>query len=181
MSANTQYKLTAGGSSVLFKTPANPTVGNGALKIGLNGATATSKFTANQSTDSTLTFATGSANGTISVDGTDVAVKGLGSAAYTASTAYATSGHTHATTIATSSGTNQISLAASTKYAITAGGTSYVFTTPPNTTYSSKAAAQGGTEVSLCTTGEKYTWNSKQDALTEMTETEVQDLLAVLT
>ena len=34
---------------------------------------------------------TGSANGTIAVDGTDVAVKGLGSAAYTASTAYATS------------------------------------------------------------------------------------------
>ena len=33
----------------------------------------------------------GSANGTISVDGTDVAVKGLGSAAYTASNAYATS------------------------------------------------------------------------------------------
>ena len=35
-------------------------------------------------------IATGSANGTISVDGSDVAVKGLGSAAYTASTAYAT-------------------------------------------------------------------------------------------
>lgn len=34
---------------------------------------------------------TGGANGTIKVDGTDVAVKGLGSAAYTASTAYATS------------------------------------------------------------------------------------------
>lgn len=34
--------------------------------------------------------ATGSANGTISVDGTDVAVKGLGSAAYTNSNAYAT-------------------------------------------------------------------------------------------
>lgn len=31
---------------------------------------------------------TGSANGTLSVNGTDVAVKGLGSAAYTASTAY---------------------------------------------------------------------------------------------
>lgn len=62
----------------------------------------------------------------------------MGSAAYTASSAYATSGHTHATSIATSSGTNQITLAANTKYAITAGGTSYVFTTPPdnNTTYS---------------------------------------------
>lgn len=30
-----------------------------------------------------------------------------------------------------------------------------------NTTYSSKAAASGGTDVSLVTTGEKYTWNQK--------------------
>lgn len=30
-----------------------------------------------------------------------------------------------------------------------------------DTTYSSKAAASGGTDVSLVTTGEKYTWNSK--------------------
>lgn len=36
-------------------------------------------------------IATGTTDGTISVDGTDVAVYGLGSAAYTASTAYATS------------------------------------------------------------------------------------------
>lgn len=42
---------------------------------------------------------TGSTNGTVSVDmggtTTDVAIKGLGSAAYTNSNAYATSGHTH--------------------------------------------------------------------------------------
>lgn len=36
------------------------------------------------------TAASGSANGTIAIDGVNVAVKGLGSAAYTASTAYAT-------------------------------------------------------------------------------------------
>lgn len=30
-----------------------------------------------------------------------------------------------------------------------------------DTTYSSKSAASGGTDVSLCTTGEKYTWNNK--------------------
>ena len=36
------------------------------------------------------TAASGSANGTIAIDGKDVAVKGLGSAAYTASSAYAT-------------------------------------------------------------------------------------------
>ena len=34
-----------------------------------------------------------------------------------------------------------------------------------DTTYESKAAARGGTDVSLCTTGEKYTWNSKQNAI----------------
>ena len=75
----------------------------------------------------------------------------------TTSTTAAAGNHTHTTSIATSTGTNQLTLAASTKYALTAGGTSYIFTTPPNTTYSSKTAASGGTDVSLVTTGEKYT------------------------
>ena len=35
-----------------------------------------------------------------------------------------------------------------------------------DTTYSSLSAASGGTAVSLVTTGEKYTWNNKQDKLT---------------
>ena len=34
-----------------------------------------------------------------------------------------------------------------------------------DTTYDSKTAASGGTDVSLVTTGEKYTWNNKQNAL----------------
>lgn len=38
-----------------------------------------------------VTIGTGTGNGTINVNGTDVSVKGLGSAAYTSSTAYATS------------------------------------------------------------------------------------------
>ena len=33
--------------------------------------------------------------------------------------------------------------------------------TTQDTTYSSKSAASGGTDVSLVTTGEKHTWNSK--------------------
>lgn len=33
-----------------------------------------------------------------------------------------------------------------------------------DTTYESKVATSGGTDVSLCTTGEKYIWNSKQSA-----------------
>lgn len=35
-----------------------------------------------------------------------------------------------------------------------------------DTTYSSLSAVSGGTTVSLVTTGEKYTWNNKQDKLT---------------
>lgn len=41
-----------------------------------------------------------------------------------------------------------------------------------DTTYESKSASSGGTAVSLCTTGEKYTWNSKQNALSSMSQSE---------
>ena len=37
-----------------------------------------------------------------------------------------------------------------------------------DTTYESKSAARGGTAVSLVTTGEKYTWNNKQDAISDL-------------
>lgn len=46
----------------------------------------------NNADSAVQTVAPGSANGTIAVDGSDVAVKGLGSAAYTASTAYDAAG-----------------------------------------------------------------------------------------
>lgn len=66
--------------------PAYPTVNNGALYLQANGTTKIT-FTANQSNNATLNIATGSSNGTISVCGTNVSVKGLGSNAYS-STAY---------------------------------------------------------------------------------------------
>ena len=53
-------------------------------------------------------------------------------------------GHTHTTTIATSSGTNELTLAHGTKYAITAGGDSFVFTMPSdNNTHNSHAIISG--------------------------------------
>lgn len=59
---------------------------------------------------------------------------------------YATSGHTHTLGIATDSGTNELTLAANTKYKITAGGDSFVFTTPKdnNTTYSAATTSDAG-------------------------------------
>lgn len=40
-----------------------------------------------------------------------------------------------------------------------------------NTTYSSKTAASGGTDVSLVTTGEKYIWNNKASTTAATTTT----------
>lgn len=68
---------TQNGADVKLQLPTIPAAANnGTLKIGLNGGTATSKFTADQSSDSTLTFASGTTAGTIKVDGTEVAVAG---------------------------------------------------------------------------------------------------------
>lgn len=64
----------------------------------------------------------------------------------------------------------------------TAGTTKYLredgtWQVPPdnNTTYSSITAANGGTAVSLVTTGEKYTWNSKADAGHTHKKSEITD------
>lgn len=50
---------------------------------------------------------------------------------YTASeVGAATSTHSHATSIASSTGTNQLTLSFGSKYTLSAGGTSYIFTMP---------------------------------------------------
>ena len=79
----------------------------------------------------------------------------------TADTA-AAGNHTHPTSIASDSGTTDLAMQADTKYKITAGGNSFVFTTPPGDVYESKTAVEGGTDVSLVTTGEKFLWNNAQ-------------------
>ena len=111
--------------SDLTGLPTIPSVGNGTLTIQKNGTTVTAfsanqsgNATANitvptkvseltndsgyKTTDNntTYTFATGDSNGQFKVtpsggSAQNVSIKGLGSAAYTASTAYAPSGHTH--------------------------------------------------------------------------------------
>ena len=96
----------------------------------------------------------------------------------TTATTAAKGNHTHTASIAADTGTSALAMTANTKYKLTAGGSTFIFTTPVDTTYSSKAAASGGTDVSLVTTGEKWTWNHKQDALTEMTTAEVSALVA---
>lgn len=74
---------------------------------------------------------------------------------------FAVIGHTHDTSIAASSGTNQLTLAHGTKYAITAGGKSFVFTMPSdnNTHYTSKnivGASSTATANATATNGNVY-------------------------
>lgn len=93
----------------------------------------------------TTTTPTGTAAGVTSVADTGVYLGTTAGSLYATSfyengtslaSKYAAIGHKHTTTIAADSGTNQLTLAASTKYKLTAGETNFIFTTPPNTTYS---------------------------------------------
>ena len=74
-------------SSEITIAASQPTVNNGTLNLQANGTTKTT-FTANQSGNSTFNITSGSSNGTISVGGVDVAVKGLSSMAYQATSSY---------------------------------------------------------------------------------------------
>lgn len=66
------------------------------------------------------------------------------------------------TTVAADTKTDTIELVAGSNVTLTPDATNDKVTiAAKDTTYSSKAAASGGTDVSLVTTGEKYTWNSK--------------------
>ena len=63
--------------------------------------------------------------------------------------------HSHTLSIATDTGTNQLTMAANTKYKLTAGGSTYVFTTPPNPSHQDwgivAAGSQGTSNVTTAT------------------------------
>ena len=136
LAANTKYSLTAGGKSYIFTTPPD------------NNTTYDLSAYVNNITTS------GSGNAITSVTKT-----GNG-ATFTLGKTFSESTHTHTLNMATSSGTSAISLKANTKYTITAGGNSYIFTTPTdnNTTYAAGTGLTGTTTFSLATTGTAGTY-----------------------
>ena len=139
--------------SLRFRTTTGTTEteGEGALVLGTSVSTGTAKNAvgrillfgtgtkatilqpSNSTSARTITFP--NASGTVYTTGNPPTYEETGAAA---------ANHTHSLSIATSSGTNKITLAASTKYQLTAGGSTYIFTTPPDTTY---AAASSSTAV----------------------------------
>ena len=74
-------------------------------------------------------------------------------------------GHTHEIRLESSTDTADINLDFNSNYKLTAGGEAVIFKMP---LYEDKTAAANGTEVSLVNTGEKYIWNNKQDAISDL-------------
>ncbi len=139
LAANTVYTLTAGGTTVVFKTPADSnttyTAATSVTSISTTSSTGTSTAYARADHVHNIALATGDNNGEIKVAGSTVSVKGLGTAAYTSSTAYASSTHTHATTITTTTASAEVTLDPSSLYKLSTGGTSIVFKTPASAAF----------------------------------------------
>lgn len=74
--------------------------------------------------------------------------------------------HTHATTIATSTATNQINLGFGSKYALSAGGTSYVFTMPSTSSTWTNNYYTTGLTVSTATTSNTITVKGNNTSVT---------------
>lgn len=153
VSWNTETTIaTIGGTAIKIKIPANPNTDTDISTLTLASDTGTSGvvalahggkykltagtksviFTLPSDNNTNYYHTTGSWSG---LTYTATANGGAGALAFTiptgtTSTTVALGNHTHATSIATSTGTNQITLAHGGKYAITAGGTSYIFTMP---------------------------------------------------
>ena len=64
--------------------------------------------------------------------------------------------------LGTGTSTGAVNFKSGTNCTVSGSGHDITFTAT-DTTYESKTAASGGTDLSLCTTGEKYIWNNKMD------------------
>lgn len=127
----------------------------------VNGHTVNSDVPANAKfTDTTYDDATTSAHGLMTA-AMVTKLNGIATGAEVNQNAYSnvTVG---STTISADAKTDTLTLVAGSNVTLTPDATNDKITiAATDTTYESKAAASGGTAVSLVTTGEKYTWNSK--------------------
>lgn len=77
LSANTKYKLTAGGSSIVFQTPADTQPGTGVLTIQKNGTTVDT-FSANATSNKTINITAPKVSKTaVTTDGSTVTFTGV--------------------------------------------------------------------------------------------------------
>ena len=153
---NSDWDATSGVAEILNK-PTIPTVNDGVLTIQQNGTTV-GTFTANQSSDTTINLTGGggsySAGDGININSNVISVDTTFTEAQTRTNI--ASGDTFATILGKIK-----KFFTDLKTVAFSGSYSDLSNTP-----TSETAQQGGTQTSLCTTGEKYTWNNKQNQAT---------------
>ena len=88
----------------LANKPTIPTAGTTASAVSTTASGGSARTWSKSDHVHNISLATGDNNGQVKIAGTNISVKGLGSAAYTNSNAYATSGHTHSFSQITSRG-----------------------------------------------------------------------------
>ena len=165
-----------------------PTIGNATLTIQKNGtnvqtftANATSNKTANITVPTKTSEITNDSN--FAVDASYVhtdnnyttteknKLSGIAAGAEVNQNAFSNV-KVGSTTVAADTKTDTLQLAAGSNITLTPDATNDKITiAATDTTYESKAAASGGTAVSLVTTGEKYTWNNKSNLTLGTTST----------
>ena len=164
------------------------TVNNGVLSLQANGTTKTS-FSANQSSNSSFNITSGSSNGTISVGGTDVKVKGLGGAAYlntgTTTGTVADGGHNHNSSYYTkseltgSSTTVVVAKAASATTAASAGSVAWGNVTGKPSVVSGSSLTANEIILGNGGTGVKASGKSIETALSSTSDAKVPTSKAV--
>ena len=153
---NSDWDATSGVAEILNK-PTIPTVNDGVLTIQQNGTTV-GTFTANQSSDTTINLTGG---GSYSAgDGINISNLDVISVDTTFTEAQTRTNIASGDTFATILGKIK-KFFTDLKTVAFSGSYSDLSNTP-----TSETAQQGGTQTSLCTTGEKYTWNNKQNQAT---------------
>ena len=138
-----------------------PTVNNATLTIQKNGTTVNS-FTANASSNVTANITVPTKTSELTNDSGYTTNTGTVTAVALGSQQYDPSGGVVLLPSypSVSNATITVKQTGLSDQTFTLNGSSTTITLA-DTTYSSKTAASGGTDVSLCTTGEKYTWNNK--------------------
>ena len=199
MAANTKYKLTAGGKTFIFTTPPDAnstysfsdkdvtlawgtrktvaTVGGTDIHITLPSNPNTDHYDWSDITNKPSTFAPSTHTHSQYLESGALAGYVTSSGLSTALSNYSTTSHTHTLSIAADSGTNALTLAANTKYKLTAGGKTFIFTTPAdtNTTYSftdknvtlewntqKTIATVGGTDIHVTLPSNPNSWRTIQ-------------------
>ena len=138
MAANTKYALGAGDTTYIFTTPPNPT----SVSNATNADTAT--YAKNAGTAAFASSVNVTWDNVSSKPTTFAPVIGNGA------TQAAAGNHTHSINMSTGGNISQINMTANTKYTLSAGGSSYTFTTPPNPTYTtSMATASNISQIDL--------------------------------